>query len=80
MVEQTTFNRLAEGSIPSALTIIHNPSPISHSFPACLLLVVISDLRLLYRHDLQVQDTLFPFYIMMTVLKKAAISYSLLRS
>src|SRR6266487_5132862 len=61
VVEQTTFNRLAEGSIPSALTILHNLSPISHSFLACLLLVVISDSRLLYRHDLQVQGTLSPY-------------------
>src|SRR6266487_2536800 len=55
VVEQTTFNRLAEGSIPSALTILHNPSPISRSFPACLLLVVFSDSRLLYQHDPRAQ-------------------------
>src|SRR6266487_1754847 len=57
VVEQTTFNRLAEGSIPSALTILHNLSPISHSFLACLLLVVISDSHLLCLHDPQAQGT-----------------------
>ena len=54
MVEQGTFNAVAEGSIPSALTIIHNPSPSAHSFPGCSLSAEASAWHLPFPRDLQV--------------------------
>src|SRR5260221_3536604 len=63
VVERGTFNAEAEGSIPSALThiIAHNLLPTAHAFPACLLLVIISDSRLLCLHDRQARGTPSPY-------------------
>jgi hypothetical protein len=82
VVEQTTFNRLAEGSIPSALTITHSPSPTSHSFLVYLLLAVISDLSLLCLHDLLEQGIHFSFLAVDSeiIYLSSIVSFSMARS
>src|SRR5947209_7739362 len=55
VVEYRTFNARVVGSTPTALITVRNPSPNVYSSLACFQLVVTSDSRVMYLHDLQVQ-------------------------